>query len=97
MTTKFDYNHIRAKEARLGQVFNQKLIKAILVLSIIAGFIFGGLILYQGNPLAWLFFAVAILVLMFTIWIQTEIKELPCRDGTDINNIRSTSIPLRLA
>lgn len=92
MTTKFDYNHIRAKEARLGQVFNQKLIKAILVLSIIAGFIFGGLILYQGNPLAWLFFAVAILVLMFTIWIQTEIKELPTRDGTDINNIISREL-----
>ena len=92
MTTKFDHNHIRAKEARLGQVFNQKLIKAVLVLSIITGFAFGGLILYQGNPLAWLFFAVAILILMFTIWIQTEIKELPSRDGTDINNIISREL-----
>ncbi len=89
MKRTFNYNHIRAKEARLEHAFGQKAIKAILVLITIAGFAFGGVILYKANPVGWLFIAVAILVLMFLIWLQTELKPLPNRDGDDVCDIMS--------
>ena len=92
----FDYNHIRAKEARLEHAFGQKLIKFVLILCIIAGLAFGGLILYKGNPFGWLFFAVAIVIFMFVVWLQTELKVLPNREGDSVCDIMSRECLLGL-
>lgn len=90
--TKYNYRHIRAKEARLEHALGHGFIKFVLTLSMLAGLAFGALIIYNGSSLGWLFFVVAIVIFMFMTWLNTELKVLPNRQGDSVCDIMSREV-----
>ena len=89
MITKFNYNHVRAKEARIAQVFDQKALRLLLGVCIVAGFVFAFIILDRGSALGWLFAGAAVTIWVFLVWVRNDLLPLPTRDEDDINNIIS--------
>lgn len=90
---QFNYNSLRAREARAGKIlssFAMKLLLWFLLITAVLGFVY--LCFWAHNSLGWLLLAVAIPIGMMLIWIQYEIGPLPPRKGDDINNFLSKDV-----
>lgn len=93
---KFDYNNLRAKEARIGKVFRHGAMKTLLgflIAALLVGFMY--FCFYLHKSLGWIFLGIAIVVTMFFIWISKEVIPVPRGKGENINDLLSANV-LRL-
>lgn len=90
---KFNYNSIRAREARAAKVLSNIAAKIVLWLGALgAGVGFVYLTFWMHNSLGWLLLGLAILLVMILIWVKYEVEPLPPRKGEDINNLLSREV-----
>ncbi len=89
----FNYNSMRAKEARAGKFLNNILTRAVLWLLALGGF--GGaiyLLSFRHSSLGWLALAAALFASMLLAWIRNEIVKVPMGKTQDINDILSANV-----
>ena len=90
---QFHYHSLRASEARLGKIFESKVLRFLLWFTAIALL---GLALfivwYLNNSLGWLFFSVAMIVIMFLIWLKGELLRPATGKGDNITNYLSRDV-----
>lgn len=90
---KFNYNNVRAREARAAKALSNiatKIVLWLVALGAGAGFVY--LTFWAHNPLGWLLLGLAILLVMTLIWVKYEVEPLPPRKGEDINNLLSREV-----
>lgn len=93
---RFNYNSLRAKEARAGKILNHAVVKLLIWLVLIACLAGAGyLLFYLHNSLGWVLLALAISVTMFLIWVLKEVIPVPRGKTDDINDLLSANV-LRL-
>lgn len=93
---KFDYNSLRAKEARMGKIFRHGATKALLgalITACLVGFMY--FVFYQHNSLGWALLGLALMGTMFFIWVLKEVIPVPPGQSEDINDLLSANV-LRL-
>ncbi len=89
----FNYDSLRAKEARAGRVLNSILFKALLWLLTLGGFAGAVyLLFFTHNSLGWLALAAALFSSMLLAWISNEIAKVPMGSTDDINDILSANV-----
>ncbi len=96
MKTKFNYNHVRVREARIGAAFEGKASKALMSLCTFAVYLLGAFAIYEHLSLGWLLIGLGIILTMFIIWLRVELQHLPNRSEDDINNILSAKLAAQL-
>lgn len=90
---QFNYNSLRAREARTGKILQLGIIKFLLVLSIIcgiAGFVY--FLFFLHNSLGWVLLAVAIFLTMIFVWDICEIARVPAGPTENINDLLSANV-----
>ncbi len=93
---RFDYNSLRAKEARVGRVLNSWAIKTLLAIVIgVCSLGFVCLVFFAHNSLGWILLALAIIGTMILTWIMKEIARVPIGKTGNINDLLSANV-LRL-
>lgn len=91
----FDYNSLRAREARLGKVLGNKIGFTVLILLGLVLLTGGIILIVYGNPLFWLCFSGLVLVLMLGYYTRKELIPVPAinEDGSqDINDLLSNDV-----
>ncbi len=83
----FDYNSLRAREARLGKVLGSKTGIILLCLLIILLAIGGIALIACGNPLFWLCFSGIAPVLMTLYYTKKELIPVPAIHNDNMQNI----------
>ncbi len=93
MKNQFNYNCLRAQEARLGRVLGGKFTTALLVLACL-GLMGGGAALLIAERLAWAWLLIGggIIVLMLLFWLKFELLRPALGNPNDINNILSRNV-----
>ncbi|MBP5634258.1 hypothetical protein J6X09_01005, partial [Candidatus Saccharibacteria bacterium] len=86
---KYHPNSMRANEARVGKVANSMLVKALLVLTLIALLSFGGALLFLHKPLGWALIGFAFVPLELLIWTKYELKMVPTGKSDSIDDLLS--------
>lgn len=89
----FDYNSLRAREARAAKVLQLGAVKFLLGLGIVlsaVGAIY--LLFFQHNPLGWLVAALAIFLVMIFVWNTCEIARVPAGSTENINDLLSANV-----
>lgn len=90
---QFNYDGIRAKEARLGRFFKLALVRFLIILLILGALSeFGFLTFYKHNPLGWLSLGLAIILTMFYEWIKKAVVPAPMGKTEDINDLLSVNV-----
>lgn len=90
--SKFDYNSVRAREARLSKAFDGKAQNILTVFLIFASFSFGVVMILTHLSLGWLFVGLGIAILVFTIWLRVELRHLPNRKEESAYDIISRDL-----
>ncbi len=93
----FDFNSLRAREARLGKTLGNKfLVTIILVLAIML--VFGGIALIAfGYAVGWLCLSVALVMIMIYYWTKKELIPVPIgKNENDINDLLSNDVLARM-
>ena len=88
----FDYNSIRAKQARLGRVFHNPVVRALIYLLMVAAVVGGGFLLWYHNSLAWLCFGLLAPLFMFDYWGRHVLLHVPVGDGDNLNDLLSGDV-----
>lgn len=89
----FNYNSLRAREARAAKIFQLAPIKILSVLLAIfssTGAVY--LLFFCHNPLGWLLLAFAISLTIFLVWDFCEIAHVPTGPTEDINDLLSANV-----
>ena len=88
----FNYNSKRAKEARLGKVFESKpLVLLIWLLVAISGG-FGIYLLFIKNSAGWLLIALAVILMMLLTFVKHELSVVPVGKTDDVNDLLSREV-----
>ena len=90
--SKFDYNSVRAREARLSKAFDGKAQNILTDFLIFASFSFGIVMILTHLSLGWLFVGLSIAILVFTIWLRVELRHLPNRKEENAYDIISRDL-----
>ena len=90
--SKFDYNSVRAREARLSKAFDGKAQNILTDFLIFASFSFGVVMILTHLSLGWLFVGLGIAMLVFTIWLRVELRHLPNRKEENAYDIISRDL-----
>ena len=90
--SKFDYNSVRAREARLSKAFDGKAQNILTDFLIFASFSFGVVMILTHLSLGWLFVGLSIAILVFTIWLRVELRHLPNRKEENAYDIISRDL-----
>ncbi len=86
---KYHPNSMRANEARVGKVANSMLVKALLVLTLLALIGFGGALLFFHKALGWVLIGFAFVPLELLIWTKYELKMVPTGKSDSIDDLLS--------
>lgn len=90
---RFDYNSLRAQEARLGKVLKLGIVRALMVVAILAcvvGFCY--LTFAQHNSLGWLLLGLGIVLLIFRTWAVKEVIPVPVGKTENANDLLSANV-----
>lgn len=88
----FDYNSLRAREARRGKVFGKKSVLLLLEFLAIL-FAGGGIYLFFANSsVCWICFAVAIFFAMIIYWTKKELIPVPAVLDGGLNGVLSNDV-----
>ena len=88
MNNTYNYNSLRAKEARLGKVFEHWFIRTLMkitVVALLAAAVYLRFALHTS--LWWLLLGLAVLLAMFLAWHKYELLRPATGKADDINNI----------
>ncbi len=94
MQSSFNYNSIRAREARLGAKIGNRPFIFFCLFVIIATIAGGITLLIMKNQFAWLCFSASIFFIMLLYWTKSELITVPAQKSSDlnINNILSNNV-----
>lgn len=81
MNSVIDLHSARSKKARLYLSLSNKYLPALLLTVLGVSFIFGTILLYYENPLAFTVYIPAVLVLMIKLWIKGDLSTLAERQN----------------
>lgn len=90
---KFNYNSLRAKEARAGAVLGSFILRfvfGLLAVACVLGWVY--LIFFGHSSLGWLLLALLILDMMFLIWVKNEVITVPVGKTDSINDLLSANV-----
>ena len=88
----FDYNSLRARNARLGKVFGKPLMLVLFSLMLI-GLLGGGIaLLVLKMTIGWTLIGFAVLPLMLIIWTKKELITVPVSSKRGINGLLSNDV-----
>lgn len=93
---QFNYDSLRAREARAGKILASLPMKLLLGVLIAAGVAAGATLLFLAHSsLGWILLGIAILGAMILLWIVQEVAVVPVGRSEDINDLLSANV-LRL-
>lgn len=90
---KFNYDSLRAKEARARKILNSWAMKLLYLALIVGGltiWVEGVFIMKQSW--GWLGLAITILFIMLAVWVHNEVAKVPAGKGGDINDLLSANV-----
>ncbi len=93
---QFNYNSLRAQEARLGRILKLGAVQVLLILMILTcavGYLY--LVFAQHNSLGWLLLGLGIALLVFRTWAVKEVIPVPVGKTENVNDLLSANV-LRL-
>ncbi|MBR2589239.1 ATP-dependent Clp protease ATP-binding subunit [Candidatus Saccharibacteria bacterium] len=88
----FDYNSLRAREARLGKILGKKALLILLVLTTISLIVFGIIFMLQKISIFWLLFSLAIFLIMIIYWTKKELIIIPAKNTGKLNDALSNDV-----
>ncbi len=97
MDLSFNYNSIRAREARHGKILGKKpMLLLLLMLMTLAG-VGAGVLLLVKSQFAWICFSAAIFLMMLIYWTKKELISVPVKDQrssqlVNINDLLSNDV-----
>ena len=90
---KFNYFGIRAEKARASRLFESRLVRAVIVLFIIALIALGVYLMIKvKSPLAWMEFGAAALLIALYLFAKMELLRLPLGKGEKLDDILSRNV-----
>ena len=93
----FNYNSLRAREARLGKILGNKFLFALLIILTIALFAGGVLLIAFGYSVGWLCLSIMVVMLMIIYWTRKELVPVPIgKNQNDINDLLAGDILARM-
>lgn len=92
MTNQFNYASMRAKEARLGRIFENKLVLLLTRLLLCCSFIGGSYLLWTHVSIGWLLLGLGIFLAMFLTWNKHELSTVEAEKTDDINGLLSRGV-----
>ncbi|MCQ2568751.1 MAG: AAA family ATPase [Candidatus Saccharibacteria bacterium] len=98
MNNTYNYNSLRAKEARLGKVFEHWFIRTLMkitVVALLAAAVYLRFALHTS--LWWLLLGLAVLLAMFLAWHKYELLRPATGKADDINNILSRDLLIAMS
>lgn len=90
---RFDYNSLRAQEARLGKILKNGAMQFLLILLIlvcVVGFLY--MIFARHNSLGWLLMGLGITLLMLRTWAVKEVIPVPVGKTENVNDLLSANV-----
>lgn len=90
---RFDYNSLRAQEARLGKILKNGAMQFLLILLIlvcVVGFLY--MIFARHNSLGWLLMGLGITLLMLRTWAVKEVILVPVGKTENVNDLLSANV-----
>ena len=96
MNESFDYNSLRAREARRGKVLGKKPLMLFMVIVSLLLIGLGVYLLISKSALGWSLFSVAIILLMVFYWTRKELISVPVGKGSDLNSVLSNDVMANL-
>ncbi len=88
----FNYNSIRAKQARFRKVFKNPAFRALIYLLMVLLAAGGGLLIWQHSAFAWLCFGFIGPLLMFDYWGRHVILQVPTGKGETLDDLLSSDV-----
>ena len=88
----FEYSHVRAKEARLGQKLNKKPLIFLAVFLEVVMLILAVLMLIQKNACAWILFGLSAALFMLMVWAKLVLFNVPRGKTEELNDILSSNV-----
>ena len=88
---EFDYNSLRARYARLGQLFKSPIILLLIWLSLFASLFTGLTLLILHSSLGWLCFIPTVFCLIFLTIIELLFSKVPLGPTENITDILSSN------
>ena len=88
----FDYNSRRAKESRLGRIFESKPLILLMWLLVVAAGVFGLYLLFIHASVGWLLVGLGVAMAMFLIWNKYALATVEVGKTEDINDILSRDL-----
>lgn len=88
----FNYNSLRAREARLGKIFGKPFVLLMMLILAIA-FCAGGIALIVFSfSVGWLLISLAVVLMMMWYWTRKELIPVPAGKNDDINEMLSNDV-----
>ena len=88
----FDYNSLRAREARLGKKLNNKVLQTVILTLILISIIVGVFLTLIHSFWCWLCFSLAIFLGMLIFWIKCELVSVPVGRTERLNDVLSNDV-----
>ena len=93
MNDTFNYNNIRAREARVGKILGKTIFRVLAIVYVIALFFSSIFIMfYLRNSLGWLAIALAIPIIMLLHWTSHYLVKQPKGPTNSINDLLATEV-----
>lgn len=92
MEMKFNYNSLRARNARRGKLISKPLMLVILTLMIIGLVSFGVSLLVMKSALGWIVASLAAIPAMIIFWAKKELKTVPVDPKAGIDGLLSNDM-----
>ena len=90
--TDFNYNSLRARDARRGKIFGSKIALAFSFLFLVSALVGGALLLIYHSSWCWLCFAIAVFIIMFIVWTKCELIPVPVGKSQALNDVLSNDV-----
>lgn len=88
----FDYNSLRAREARLGKKLGKKIVTIVMILFMVLLLAGGVYLLIIKNSIGFSLMSVALILLMFVIWTKKELVPVPALKTKKLNDLLSNDV-----
>lgn len=92
----FDYNSLRAREARLGKKLGKKPLQLLIIFLALLAVTAGIYLLLIKVSWGWACFSLAIFNFMLLYWTKKELISVPTRKPSNLNNVLSNDVMANL-
>lgn len=88
----FNYNSLRARNARRGKVFGKPSMLFVMTLVLIVGAVGGATLIVMRIAVGWICISLAVVVLMIIYWTKKELITVPVDEKRGINGLLSNDV-----